>query len=113
MQIDVTASPTPETSRWDLCGEQPCLPLYPSGTVPNCIGPGNKPCKSAILSYEGFRDRFAIVDVGGETVVIDVAAPADKFDEFLPKAQEVLDTVEWEGVQGSSIQEEGENSGPL
>jgi hypothetical protein len=37
------------------------------------------------------------VDVGGETVVIDVAAPADKFDEFLPKAQKVLDSVEWKG----------------
>jgi hypothetical protein len=35
------------------------------------------------------------VDVGGETVVIDVAAPADKFDQFLPKVQKVLDTVEW------------------
>jgi hypothetical protein len=38
-----------------------------------------------------------IVDVGGETVVTDVVAPADKFDAFLPKAQEVLDSVEWKG----------------
>ena len=41
------------------------------------------------------------MDVGGETVLIDVSAPADKFDEFLPKAQKVLDSVEWKGgMQG-------------
>jgi hypothetical protein len=54
-----------------------------------------------VLRYEefkeGFKERFVIVDVEGETVVIDVAAPADKFDEFLPKAQKVLDSVEWKG----------------
>jgi hypothetical protein len=37
------------------------------------------------------------VDVQGQTVLIDVAAPEEKFDEFLPKAQKVLDTVEWKG----------------
>jgi hypothetical protein len=37
------------------------------------------------------------VDVEGETVVIDVAAPTNKFDEFLSKAQKVLDSVEWKG----------------
>jgi hypothetical protein len=37
------------------------------------------------------------VDVGGQTVLIDVAARADKFDEFLPKAQKVLDSVKWIG----------------
>jgi hypothetical protein len=48
-------------------------------------------------SYVGSKDRLVIVDVEGETVVINVAAPAGKFDEFLPKAQKVLDTVEWNG----------------
>jgi uncharacterized protein YjbI with pentapeptide repeats len=47
--------------------------------------------------YEGSKDRFVIVDVGGKTVLIDVFAPPDKFDEFLSKAQKVLDTVEWKG----------------
>jgi hypothetical protein len=42
------------------------------------------------------------VDVRGQTVVINVYAPEDKFDAFFPKAQKVLDTVEWKG----------ENSGP-
>jgi hypothetical protein len=52
---------------------------------------------SSISSSEGYKDRFVIVDVGGQTVLIDVAARADKFDEFLPKAQKVLDSVKWIG----------------
>ena len=38
------------------------------------------------------------MDVGGKTVIL--AADAhniDEFDEFLPKAQKVLDSVEWKG----------------
>ena len=38
------------------------------------------------------------MDVGEETVLIDVAAPAETFDAFFPKAQKVLDTVEWKGA---------------
>jgi uncharacterized protein YjbI with pentapeptide repeats len=83
-QIDVTASSTPENYPRDLCGEQPCVPLYSTK-------------ESWISSYDGWNDRFAIVDVGDETVVIDVAAPAEKFDEFLPKARKVLDSVAWKG----------------
>jgi uncharacterized protein YjbI with pentapeptide repeats len=85
MQIDVTASSTLENYPKDFCSEQPCVPLYP-------ISGG-----SSIVSSEGYKDRFVIVDVGGQTVLIDVAAPADKFDAFLPKAQKVLDSVEWKG----------------
>jgi uncharacterized protein YjbI with pentapeptide repeats len=48
-----------------------------------------------MASSVGIKDRFVIVDVEGETVVINVAAPEDQFDEFLPTAQKVLDTVEW------------------
>jgi hypothetical protein len=35
------------------------------------------------------------VDVGGQTVVINVTAPPGKFDAFSPKAQKMLDAVEW------------------
>ena len=84
-RIDVTVTSTPENYPKDLCGGQPCVPLYPLSD------------ENRILVYEGYKDRFVIVDVGGETVIIDVGAPADKFDEFLPKAQKVLDTVEWKG----------------
>jgi hypothetical protein len=84
-QIDVTASSTPENYPKDLCGEQHCVPLYPLSD------------ESGIVGYEGYTDRFIIVDVGGETVLIDAGAPTDKFDVFPPKAQKVLDSVEWKG----------------
>jgi hypothetical protein len=33
----------------------------------------------------------------GSQVTIAVPVPIDEFEEFLPRTQEVLDTVEWEG----------------
>jgi hypothetical protein len=83
-QIDVTVTSTPENYPQEVCGVEPCVPLYPTSA-------------GVITSSEGWKHRYVIVDVGGETVIIDVAAPADKFDEFLPKAQKVFDTVEWQG----------------
>jgi hypothetical protein len=35
--------------------------------------------------------------VKGETVAIDFGSPAEKFDEFWPKAQKVGDSVKWRG----------------
>jgi len=85
-RIDVTLTSTPENYPQDICGEgSPCVPLYLLSE------------KSPISSYDGWKDRFVIVDVGGETVLINVSAPKDKFDKFLPKAQKVLDSVEWKG----------------
>jgi uncharacterized protein YjbI with pentapeptide repeats len=81
VRIDVTNTSPPESYPHWYCDKQPCVLLFPSG----------------VASFVGQRDRFVIVDVGGKTVVIDVGAPEDKFDEFVPKAQKVLDTVEWKG----------------
>jgi hypothetical protein len=81
-QIDVTVTSTPGNYPKEACGEEPCVPLYPfevgGHAVPN-----------------GFKDRVIILDVGGETVLIVVSAPIDKLDEVLPKAQKVLDSIEW------------------
>jgi uncharacterized protein YjbI with pentapeptide repeats len=100
-RIDVTAAPTLEQVPRGICPpELPCVPLYPTSSDP------------VFTSGQG-RDRFVIVDVEGETVVIDVGvSPASKFDGFLPYAQKVLDTVEWEGTQVPSSEDKGENSGP-
>jgi hypothetical protein len=49
--------------------------------------------------YEKERVRFVVLeDVGGERVTILVETRATDFEGFLPKAQKVLDSVEWEGV---------------
>jgi hypothetical protein len=82
----VTASSTPENYPRKICGKQPCVPLYPIGgwdifSTPPGAG----------------KDRYVIVEIGGEAVVINVFAPPGKFDTFSPKAQEVLDSVERTG----------------
>jgi hypothetical protein len=85
VQIDVTESSPPENYPRDFCNEHPCVPLFPT------FG------SNGAFTYAEWKDRFVIVDVESETVVINVSAPADKFDEFAPAAQKVLDTVQWVG----------------
>ena len=59
---------------------------------------GNRERHLRIVIRGATKDRFIIVDVSeGETVIIQISAPTDAFDEFLPKAQNVLDSVEWKG----------------
>jgi hypothetical protein len=77
MQIDVTASSTLEDS----------VPLYTSTWDTIVARP----------SDAGWKERYVIVDVGGETVIINIAARAGKFDAFSPKVQEILDSVERKG----------------
>jgi hypothetical protein len=85
MRIDVTCVPLPQEDA-SSGQELPCSPPFPirEGSI---LTPGGE-----------VKDRYIIVDVRGETVLIDVAAETEgKFDEFLPKAQKVLDSVEWKG----------------
>jgi hypothetical protein len=51
MRIDVTVTSTPGNYPKEDCGEQPCVPLY---TLSD---------EDGIVGYEGFKDRFVIVDV--------------------------------------------------
>jgi hypothetical protein len=37
-----------------------------------------------------------LIRVGGLAAVL--GSPADEFDEFLPKAEKVIKTVEWKGT---------------
>jgi hypothetical protein len=51
-----------------------------------------------IAQYEGDKVRVIVLeDVKGKTVTIGIGSAATTFDEFLPKAQKVLDTVKWRG----------------
>jgi uncharacterized protein YjbI with pentapeptide repeats len=85
MQIDVTASSTLEDYPRKVCGREPCVPLYPSSGSPIFAQP----------SDAGWKDRYVIVDVGGEPVVINFSAPKDEADNFFQKAQKFFDNVEW------------------
>jgi len=86
VRIDVIATSVSDNYPRSICGEQlPCVPLYSAR--------GN-----LIYASEGWKDRFLIVDVEGESVIINASAPEDEFNEFLPKALKVVDTVRWEGA---------------
>ena len=53
---------------------------------------------SAGNAGKGFKYQAIILeDVEGKTVTIGIGSPASEFDDLLPEAQKVLDTVKWEG----------------
>ena len=48
--------------------------------------------------YESHKRRVIVLeDVKGKTVTIAFSSAADKFDEFSPEAQKVVDSVKWTG----------------
>ena len=84
-QFDALASDVPSNS-YEVCGFR-CVLLFPTS-------PGWDFAPAEETKY-----RFIVLeDVGGETVTIAFGGPAVDFEEFLPEAQEMLDTVEWKGV---------------
>jgi hypothetical protein len=47
---------------------------------------------------KGFKHRAIVLEgVKGKTVTIGIGSPTTEFDDFLPKAQKVLDSVKWTG----------------
>jgi hypothetical protein len=47
---------------------------------------------------EGDTSRTIVLEVEDETVIVDVYSRSETFEKLLPKAKEVLKTVEWEGA---------------
>ena len=61
------------------------------------IAPLSNDQESAIFMAVNKRKVIVLEDVKGDTVMIWFAAPPDEFDEFGPKAQKVVDSVQWTG----------------
>jgi excisionase family DNA binding protein len=81
-QFDVDVSFVPEHYPIRSCSE-PCVPfIRRSDTRP-------------VGFAQGAKRRLMVLDVEGEVVVVNIASAADEFEEFLPKAQRVLDSVQW------------------
>jgi hypothetical protein len=83
-RFDMVVSSAPEDYP-EACGE-PCVPGYPVSDP-----------ATAFDFFPGDKERIVILEVGGEPVLVNAAAPEDEFEAFLPEAQQVLDTVEWGG----------------
>ena len=61
------------------------------------IAPLSNDQAAAIFFEVNKRKVIVLEDVKGDTVMIWFAAPPDEFDEFAPKAQKVVDSVQWTG----------------
>ncbi len=81
MQLDAVVADDVPTSE---CGD-------------NCLGLFMVTLEISWVAYEKEKVRFIVLEnVGGERVTVAVEAPsAVDFKEFLPKAQKVIDTVQW------------------
>jgi hypothetical protein len=54
--------------------------------------------QASVLYREPNKRRVIILeDVKGDRVYLDFSSPIDAFDEYMPEAQKVLDTVKWAG----------------
>jgi hypothetical protein len=52
--------------------------------------------RDGLALWANQKNRLIVLEaVDGETVIIAVAGPAQEFAEFWPKAQGLLDTMEW------------------
>ncbi len=68
---------------------------------PGCVGVPLFHYSDGERSYveNGEKIRFIVLeDVKGKTVTIFVETTPQAFEEFLPKAQKVIETVEWKGT---------------
>jgi hypothetical protein len=81
------------------------LPQTYSGTCtsivgnPNCVDLARLSTGEPILLVEGDKAGVIVLeDLEGETVTIGFFSPASEFEEFVPEAQKVIDTVKWRGL---------------
>jgi hypothetical protein len=66
--------------------------------TPNCVDLGRLSTGGQIFVAGGDKMRVIVLeDVEGETVTIGFFSPPSEFEEFVPEAQKVLDSVEWRG----------------
>ncbi len=86
-RIDVVVGDLPEDYR-GRCGTN-CVDIGRVEGVP--------PLKNDIFAPEDAKERVTFLDVEGETVTISITSPAIEFDDFVPEAQKVIDSVEWRG----------------
>jgi hypothetical protein len=77
------------------------LPDYRGRCGTDCVDIGRvegvPPLKNDVFVPEDEKARVTFLDVEGETVTISIISPASEFEEFVPEAQKVLDSVEWRG----------------
>jgi|SRR5215217_2609641 len=68
--------------------------------TPNCVDLFRLSTGEPIFLFEGDKAGVIVLeDVEGETVTIGFVSPASEFGELAPRAQKVLESVEWRGSE--------------
>jgi hypothetical protein len=88
LQVDVVVGDLPKDYQ-GRCGTD-CVDIGRVEGVP--------PLTNDVFVPGGDKARVTFLDVEGETVTISITSPASEFEEFVPEAQKVLDSVEWRGL---------------
>ena len=66
---------------------------------PNCVDISRLSTGGLLFGAEGYPVRVIVLeDLEGETVTIGFFSPASEFEEFVPEAQKVIDSVKWRGL---------------
>jgi hypothetical protein len=75
------------------------LPKERLDECPDCLPVFSLQYEEPVSIVKGFKQRIILVEgLSGESVAIILYAPPGQFDSYQPKAQEVLNTVEWKGA---------------
>jgi hypothetical protein len=85
-QVDVKVRSDLDEDRYHLGMHRRSIPLI---TV-------NRAWPTVLI--EGYRNQITVLDVDGDTIMIILETLPKEYDQFLSKAQEILATVEWEGL---------------
>ncbi len=84
-QFDVVVEDLPE-EYYGVCGQ-------------DCVDMAKVADERVLAQPKGERTRLIVLeDVEGETVTVALHSRTTEFDEFAPKAEKVLDSVEWKGA---------------
>jgi hypothetical protein len=97
VRLDVAVFPVPEDYS-PLCKDtaSPLLYAIAGGPKAPCVFVLGFADGGGLPLYTGGKYRlYVFEDIQGETVIIAASAPTHAFAEFWPKAQDVLNTVEW------------------
>ena len=75
------------------------LPKERLDECPKCLPVFGLQYEEPVSILKEYKQRITLVEgLSGESVAIILYAPPDQFDSYLPKAREVLNTVEWKSA---------------
>jgi hypothetical protein len=87
LQVDVVVGDLPEDYQ-GRCGTD-CVDIGRVEGVP--------PLKNDVFTPGDHKSRVTFLEVEGETMSISIDSPAILFEDFVPEAQKVLESVQWRG----------------